>query len=197
MNNPTIVDQTTAAGERLAAIRAEIEMLTSRRDSLMLTTQAELAASGIASFLIARSRRAVLPEVGQFGVVVETFFEFESRIERDVDFYPGTSTSSSDRRDAGPHMTSSGFLIDHGGFEVMLRDDRCLLVAQVDEARNTEAAHARAVSRLRNLAQPQSMRVRVRDREVSLITPMNDTVHLGDVISAFKWLTGTLDFESN
>jgi hypothetical protein len=34
------------------------------------------------------------------------------------------------------------------------------------------------------------MRVSVRDREVTLISPMNDAVHEGDVNSAYLWLSG-------
>ena len=53
-----------------------------------------------------------------------------------------------------------------------------------------EVSHRKAASNLRARAARQGMRVRVRDREITLIDPMNTEILTGDVVEVSAWLLG-------
>jgi hypothetical protein len=72
---------------------------------------------------------------------------------------------------------------------VLVVEDDLALAAKVPEV-DEEAKVKRAIGRLRNRARTEHMRVQVRDRAITLISPMNDVVHEGDVNSAMLWLCG-------
>ena len=177
----------------LKKIRSDIEDLVQRRESLLLTAQAELIAAGIPAFIVT----SVAPQEqrernGDRGLLVETFFELGASVNHGYRFMRTSQTS----HEPGPYVCDIGLLIEHGVFEVLLADDDQLLVAQTESPSSTEKSHRLAVSRLRNLARRHGLTVSVRDREIRIITPFNDSVHIGDLVSAFKWLTGNLETAS-
>lgn len=171
---------------RLDEIQAGIAALVEQRQMLMTTTCAELAAAGIEAHVI-RYRYTAPVEAGDIGTVQESYFFSNSQ---EFNFRLGEM----DPRERGPYFSGPGLVIERGRFKVLLVDGNEVLVARVpDDHADEEAAHKRAVSRLRTLAKSEGMRVRTRDREVDIIDPFNSTAHSGDVSSAFKWLMGFAD----
>jgi hypothetical protein len=64
------------------------------------------------------------------------------------------------------------------------------LFVKTGEVVVSEEAHRRMTTNLRSRARREHFRVQVRDREVTLISPMNDVVHVGDAMTAHCWLLG-------
>jgi len=187
MTNVTIANVSEVAASlatKLNTIRAEVEELLQRRESLMLTTQAELIAAGIPSYVIRKSKSY---DVGSLGYLVEGF---------NIGYIHSNEPSMSTLhhpRNIGPYLNRGHLYTVHGIFEVLLIDGDKMLVAQTPDQGDTEAPHRKTLSRLRNLARTHDFRVSVRDREVTLIDPMNTHVHTGDALSAFKWIHGFID----
>lgn len=194
MTTATIANASTVADDlaaKLETIRTEIDALVQRRENLMLTTQAELIAAGIPAYVIdSHAPRGNREVAGDVGFVVESYFDYSPRHPKvRMTFHRNPDSN----RDRGPYWTTCGLMIDHGDSEVLLVDGDKMLVAETPDLGDTEAPHRKAIARLRTLARSHGMTVSVRDREVTLIDLMNNRPHIGDVFSAFKWLTGNLD----
>lgn len=165
------------------AIVAEVEEVLDRRDNLIVSTQAELAAMGIASVVIDQSGRHPLT-TGQSVIVWRDIHKTHVNITL-------TRNNPVDER-WGPYSFDDQWVqVATGAHTVLVSDAAKALLAA--EPGPTQAQFARAIARLRRLAKSELMRVRVRGCSITLMSPMGDVVHEGDVTSAFCWLSGIGD----
>lgn len=168
---------------RLEEIRAEVEDVLERRNNLFRTARAELIASGIDAEIV-----SVNAAPGDKVAVYEEVWHWP---DGRGDSTHTRASRLGGRRDLwGPYqVTELVFAFERGVYDVIVVDGRDALVAKVPGL-DDEPGHRRAVGRLRRLAKSEYMRVRVRDREITLLSPMNDIVHVGDVNTAYAWLCG-------
>lgn len=174
----------------IADLRAQIDhILTSQRTTLEAIRD-DIRRSGVDAHLIRVYKSDNRPQhVGDIGILWEHF----RHNTRSLSFYVQRPYTSDDRR--GVYARSSGDIaLNRGLYEVVaigaVDDDyEPTLIAKTTDVLE-EAGHGRALTRLRNLARRDHMRVQVRDRQVTLLSPMNDVVHVGDVTSATLWLLG-------
>lgn len=170
----------------LEAIRERIDIAVRERDELLLTAQAQLIAIGIDAAVVPTSTW-MTP-----GASVSLVNGYMSRGGRT----PWLHTFSQpyeghDPRYVGPfQFLDDEVTVYRGRYEVLVVDSDYALLAKTFDDENEPAGHARAVGRLRRLAKQEHMRVRVRDRDVTVLSPMNDVVHEGDVVTAYLWLAG-------
>ncbi|MCR2784075.1 MULTISPECIES: hypothetical protein [unclassified Microbacterium] len=184
-----VPDVVSSARSRLDDIRSPINDLVERRKNLMITTLAELIASGI-NARICHANYSRVPQVGATGFVVERVAAYPGRVEHDLSIRPGHPAHG---RLPGPYSgtLANQFFIDWGQHEVILvDDDHSYLVVPTLTPEDEEAGHWRAIGRLRNMAKSECMRVRVRGLDVALIDPFNNVVHEGDIVTAFAWMHG-------
>lgn len=162
------------------AITAEVAAIIERRDNLIVTTQAELAAIGIESIVVKQCTAYPLHEGERVSL-------WRDHHRAHVNINVGLRSQEDDRW--GPYAFNSLWVSEVIGMHTVLiaDDDKALLVADTEP---TEAQFSRAVARVRRLAKSELMRVRVQDRAVTLVSPMGDVVHEGDVVSAFCWISG-------
>ena len=89
-------------------------------------------------------------------------------------------------------LSSDLLKVDRGVFEVVLVEATGLGGARVHAVRVTEPdpdeGHAAAVAQLRRMARHDELRIQVRDRDVRVVSPMNEVVHDGTVVSSMAWL---------
>lgn len=179
------LDELTA---RFAQIRAEVNEVIERRNNLFVTTQAELIAAGIDAAIVPGHALSA-------GDVVMVWDQYTTL----TDGRPGWHRVSATHRWSeyrladddrwGVYEYGCQAHLCRGVYEVLVVDGAAALVAKA-QGMDEEPGHKKAVGRLRRLARSENMRVSVRDRAVTLISPMNDVVHEGDVNSAALWLLG-------
>jgi hypothetical protein len=171
---------------RLNEIRNEISSITARRETLMITTCADLTASGIETRIVKRKASEYTKSL-QVGDVVRLTYNLtlhKKDREIPVSMWPWDTS-----RSVGPRLTRGYFFIDSGPYEVLLIDGEEHLVAKLPQAQDMRD-HTLAVGRLRTLARNEGMRLRMRDRDVTLVDPANTDAHVGTVETAFMWLMG-------
>ncbi len=168
---------------RLAEIKAEIRDVVERRQNILATACAEILATGTDARVVKSQRRTNTWQVGDRVVVTDAYNVYPTSVDRRSYMNPAEGLR---RLSWGPETYVLGLLVHHGVYEVLLIDDDDVLVVQVEQ--ESEQDHRRAVSRLRNLARKDGLRVQARDREITLTDPMGNAVHQGEVTSAFCWL---------
>lgn len=177
-----------AVRARFDAIRAEIDAAVQRREELFITAQAELIAAGIDCAVVSDVYSKF--EAGQRVILWDECHRRDNGSvfsQRSITLEWLEHRREDDDR-YGPYDYGWRTHISHGAYDIVTIEDRKALLVKVEQ--DDEAGHKRAVSRLRNRAKAEHLRVRARDQEVALISPMNDVVHEGDVNSAYLWLCG-------
>ncbi|WP_294981730.1 hypothetical protein [uncultured Microbacterium sp.] len=190
MNN-TIAPTTDITDLRAAlnGIRIDVNALLEQRAHLMSTTCAELSAHGIESHVITHRGRTSNPPVGTHVRVVDEYVVYCTSQSRRL------WLTERDREIAvGPWWMGSSLLIEKGTYEILLIDGDEYLVAKLPDVDDVERGHRLAVGRLRTLAREDDLRVRVRDRVISLLDPMGTVIHEGTIESAYCFI---LDIDIN
>jgi hypothetical protein len=167
------------------AIRAEVNDALERRRNLFVTTQAQLIASGIDAAIVPVYKTHTSRPSQAVGdiVIVQNSYEIRDNGRMRLSCHANPHWNEHHRRFNdfwGVYDRGNMVLWDRGLYEVLVVEDDLALEAKVK----------RAIGRLRNRARTEHMRVQVRDRAITLISPMNDVVHEGDVNSAMLWLCG-------
>lgn len=173
---------------RFAKIRADVDEVIERRTNLFVTTQAELIAAGIDAAIVPNRKF----DTGQMVTVWDEYSRYGNGLPAMHRVTAARQWMEHLRENDdrwGAYDYGSDVYVCRGLYEVLVIDGKTVLVAEVQE-RDQEHGHKRAVGRLRRLARAEHMRVQVRDRAVTLISPMNDIVHEGDVNTAYLWLSG-------
>lgn len=171
----------------LDGIRADINALVERRANLMTEAVAELTAHGIDTFVLHDRRRDDAPDLRgrQFPLWQRWSISGNGRVNRRL----SRGCPGDERR--GPTIDAWG---DVSGVltvvEVLVDDGDTILVARVPIDPHEESGHRRAVARVRRYAAEIGLRVKLRDRDVSLIDHTGEPVHVGDVWTAALWLAG-------
>ena len=188
-------DTVENATTRLDRIRADIDALVEARNTLMLTACAELVAAGVDAHIVTSQAHVnyknVPHTVGTVGWFSTDYIHGAHQDMRRDEFH--IPKQGGEGWEPGPRVFNSTdrLFVARGTYEVLLvDDDNKVLIAPSPNSHDLERAHGHAVSRLRNHAKNELMRVKVRDREITLINPMNTIVHVGDVETAFMWLMG-------
>lgn len=179
-----------AAQARLDQITAEVAALFAARKGLLDSTVLELGARGVEAYRVDELRFRASTHVGDVVHVFESFNRLENgRIMRRLAASRNAWSHQLPLSVSAytPRESSCAMHIGRGLAQVVLKDDRDILVAAIP-GQDTEAGHRGSVSRLRNLARKDDLRVRVRDRDITLIDPLGNRVHEGDIISGFAFL---------
>ena len=183
----TIAPTIDTVRDHLASIRSEIADLNERRKNLLLTTHAELVAMGIEAHII-RSPY-MRGKTDTTGERVALWQDWQGYANGRASMYLSEGVADDPRR--GPEISWPGGVRGVLGlFEVLVTDDDARLFARVPDDPYEESGHRNAVARVRRRAAEDDFRVRLRDRELSLIDPMGTAVHVGDVWSTMLWLEG-------
>lgn len=182
----TPTDVAAVAADKLASIKAEIADLVKRREELLATALAELVAHGIEARVVRSARFARPIEAGDLVHIIETYGPVAgyhvsilgpNATEKAMRWGPRVGAGWGDHADV---------IVNRGQHEVLLADGRDLLLVRTRT--ESEEEYRRAVGRLRTQARHDRIRVFVHDREVALEDGMGNTLHTGDVVSAFLWL---------
>lgn len=173
----------------LDGIRSDVHALLERRTHLMSTTCAELSAHGIEAHVITRRGRTTSPSIGSQVRVVDEYVVYRTSQRRRL-----WLTERDKEIAVGPWWMGPSLLIEKGTYEVLLIDGDEYLVAKLPDVDDVERGHRLAVGRLRTLARENDLRVRVRDRVISLLDPMGTVIHEGTIDSAYCFI---LDIDIN
>ncbi|MDQ1130237.1 hypothetical protein [Microbacterium sp. SORGH_AS_0888] len=170
--------------EALRRLREEIDELSTRQRLLATATISQLDDVGIDAHIVEPDGQV---RVGDRTVLWRTWTRSASGVVRQ-DLRAGYAAD--DRR--GPMVgywagSVTGAL---GLYEYLVVDDNFCIVARVLDDPFEESGHRQAVARVRRQAAHEGFRCRLRDREVTLIDPMGNVVHAGDVWSATLWIEG-------
>ncbi|WP_248240259.1 hypothetical protein [Microbacterium kunmingense] len=176
-------DIASSAAEKLAEIKSEINDLVRRREQLLASALAELIAHQVPARVISMKGWTGNASAGDRVYVLDAYDNVGPRLRTHTNLF---SVDSAYRRNWGPEAYNLGVLVHRGLHEVLLVDGTDILAVAIEEV--SDADHRRAVQRLRTAARYDGIRVHVRDREVTLDDGMGNTLHTGDVESAFHWL---------
>ncbi|WP_396935762.1 hypothetical protein [Mycolicibacterium sp.] len=209
--NPISVEQLAQVSTTRAAldqVQAQITDVLDARANLFRECRDQLVQAGLDAYVL-RTYGDSAPEVGEPWVVLDEYLPWkDGRVGHRVAGW---------RAELTPHVTGGEsrvrawhwmgdrhrLVLHHGLSRVVLVDEvpsprwsRTWDVLLVGEPiADPEGDHRRSIGRLRSLARQDDLRVRVRDREVSLIDPFDTVVHAGDVVTAFAFLLN-LDIEN-
>lgn len=170
----------------LDTIRTEIADLNERRKNLLLTTHAELVAMGIEAHIIRYPyTHGKRDTTDQRVALWQDWQTARGRV------WGHLSEGIADDPRRGPEIAWRGGVRGVLGlYEVLVVDDDARLFARVPDDPFEESGHRNAVARVRRRAAEDDFRVKLRDRELTLLDPMGTTVHIGDVWSTMLWLEG-------
>lgn len=178
--------------DRLATIDADIARLRAERENAFILERDDWRARGYEAHILMNGGRYPVERLNTVHVW-ETLDNFRGdRPWTSCHYFDLIYQGDEPRAEWGVYAGSacSRVWIHKGTFVCTLSDDGLMVVAKVRELEPSREQFGRAVARLRAQARSEHMRVSVRDRDVSLISPMNDLVHSGTVTTAALWLCG-------
>lgn len=192
----TALDDARLVSARVEGIRTAVADLIASQMTALERGRDELRSAGIDAHIVTYSNSGT-PHVGNIGTLWERYMDGDwcGRIhEYSFSYYEDRPMAAlkDDRR--GAYVSRGQVSIHHGPYEIIAIgapagtwEPQPLLIAKHEDVHDAYG-HRRAIARLRTLARGEQMRVQTRDREVSLVNPMNTVVHVGDVTSATLWL---------
>lgn len=182
----------TAVRERLEAITREQKQLELERRRVLVEERDRWRADGIDAHVVGQCAGRRKLERKHLVSMFEILSDRSGEWVRDVS-YRNIYVGDEPHPQWGPYASSSGGCIwlHRGTYVCVLADEDAVVIARAAKFYPASAAQvSRAGSRLRSLARREHMRVSIHDTAATVISPMNDVVHEGDITSAYLWLLG-------
>lgn len=182
--------QLVSLNDHLLHNAQEQERLARERRLLFVSERDDWRERGVDAHIV--SQRHAAPAISRRHLVDmwETIGDFYGRGEykRSVHYKPMYRDEEQDDK-WGPYASAYGVWIHRGQYVCTLGDDDAAVIVRTNFT-PTAAQVGRAVSRLRNFARREHMKISVSDTSATIKSPMNDVVFEGDIETAFLWLCG-------
>lgn len=182
--------------DALEAINAEVAETLRRREQLINETQEALDDAGWSTLTVEQSpygRKEF--DLGTEFFIIRRYWSRRGSTE--VSHSIVHSSVGTAHRHPGPYYYGEGEIyVDMGAWNLIVADDDRMLFARCEPDWFGDADHQKCASRLRNLARHDDLRVRVRDRHVRLVDPLENEIYSGDLFGAFAFLCN-IDIKEN
>lgn len=181
--NQKVTDQVALFDRRIRQLTRRATLMRRLADDALRACCAELRAAGVDAKLIELPAHWLGHPEPQC-LIVDAYERMESGrtyLRRRIHWVcPGPRIGVERRDDL--------LIVRHGVHDVALT--RGLVAIVVPASDDTDQFRRASLPRLRRLAGQEELRVRVRDLEVTLLDPMGNELHTGDVLTSFAFILG-------